>query len=202
MYISCMLVGEVKEINEDIRLGIWYAFEIARVRGENTDIIRVLYPEDVDYGERLEIKIGSRYIITGIMEERVYKEGKNNKDLSLIINMIEETDKDTPTQALVSFFTLKKPTRRVDSLPQKVSFTAEIPKLKKSMGTDYFRINVVGWHKTGDLLEALENEKAYFFIGRPVRRFFMLNGEQRSLVEISLSKIKEVGLDDANLISL
>jgi len=196
-----MLVGVAKDKHEDIRLGTWYSFEVARTRGENTDIIRVLYPEDIAAEDKIEIVLGEKYIVTGTMEERVYKEGKNNKDLSLIINLIEDTDPSTPTQAMVSFVTNKKPTRRVESLPQKVTFTAEIPKLRKSMGTDHFVINVAGWHRTGNLLEKLEDEKPYLFIGRPVRRFFSLNGEQRSLVEISLSKIKEVS-DGENQISL
>lgn len=192
MYISCMLIGVAKERHEDARLGTWYSFEVTRTKGKNTDIIRVLYPEDLPSEVKVEIVIGEKYIITGTMEERIYREGKNNKDLSLIINKIEDIDPNTPTQAIVSFVTKKKPTRRVDSLPHKVTFTAKIPKLRKSMGTDTFVINVAGWHRTGNLLEKLEDEKPYLFVGRPVRRYFDLKGEQRSLVEISLSKIKEV----------
>jgi len=187
-----MLIGVAKERHEDARLGTWYSFEVTRTKGKNTDIIRVLYPEDLPSEVKVEIVIGEKYIITGTMEERIYREGKNNKDLSLIINKIEDIDPNTPTQAIVSFVTKKKPTRRVDSLPHKVTFTAKIPKLRKSMGTDTFVINVAGWHRTGNLLEKLEDEKPYLFVGRPVRRYFDLKGEQRSLVEISLSKIKEV----------
>ena len=201
MYISCMLVGEAKGEHEDIDLGTWYSFEVARTRGKTKDIIRVLYPDNIAEEEKTRIVLGEKYIITGTMEERIYKEGKSNKDLSLIINMIESTDPSTPTQAMVSFVTKKKPTRRVDKLPQKVTFTARIPKLRKSRGTDYFVTNVAGWHRMGDMLEELEDEKPYLFIGRPVRRFFNLHGEQRSLVEISLSQIQEVS-DGENQISL
>jgi len=196
-----MLLGKIIEKHEDVRLGIWYSFEVERTKGEKTDIIRVLYSEDFLSEEKVEIVIGHKYVVTGTMEERIYKEGKNNKDLSLIINKIEEIDPNTPTQAIVSFVTKKKPTRRVESLPQKVTFTAEIPKLRKSMGTDTFVINVAGWHRTGNLLENLEDEKSYLFVGHPVRRYFELDGEQRSLVEISLSKIKEIS-DGKNQISL
>ena len=201
MYISCMLIGVAVEKHEDVRLGTWHSFEVARTRGKNTDIIRVLYPEDYPADERITIGVGEKFVITGTMEERIYKEGKNNKDLSLIINKIENIDPSTPTQAIVSFVTNKKPTRRVESLPQKVTFTAEIPKLRRSMGTGTFAINVAGWHRTGNLLEKLEDETPYLFVGRPVRRFFDLNGERRSLVEISLSKIKEVS-DGENQISV
>jgi len=192
MYMSCLLVGEAKEKHVDARLGTWYSFEVGRTNGKKTDIIRVLYQEGFPQKDRIRVNLGRKYVITGVMEERVYKEDKNRKDLSLIINHIESTNKHTPSQAIVSVVTKKKTTRRFERIPGKVTFTAEIPKLRKSMDATTFVINLAAWRALGTFLEGLEDGKKYLFIGRPIRRYFKIGDVEKSLVEISLSNIKEV----------